>query len=147
MIFKICNNGRAVLLTRDPVIIGESIEIVFEGIGEGYTAVFSIGDAVYYRPIKEGRCVLWRDSFVEGAIIATIVKDDEVRPSYVCDELYATCGSGAVVLSGNFLEYDKLLTELREEMDIHRADNELFKAQLMQFREEFDRIMKGYEVL
>jgi hypothetical protein len=61
--------------------------------------------------------------------------------------MYAVVNGEETCVSGNFLEYDKLLAEQRCEIDELREDNALFKSQLLQFRDEFDEIYKGYKVL
>lgn len=147
MLYKICNNGRAVLVTREPQFVDGELVLEFDGADEGYVAIAQIRDKKYYRNIREGRCAFAANLFKTGPVGITVVKDDELRPIYECDGLYALCREGVVVIEGNTLEYDKLLAEQRVEIDELRADNAEFKAELLQFREEFDRIYKGYEVL
>lgn len=147
MLYKICNNGRAVLVTREPIMIGDALKLQFDEIEDGYTAIFTTGGHVYYRGITNGECQLEATKISAGVIYLVIVKNDETRPTYICDQLYATVGKDDVCVCGNILEYDTLLRDLRVENDELREDMALFKSQLLQFREEFDEIMKGYNVL
>lgn len=147
MLYRICNNGRAVLVTREPQFVDAELVLEFDDTPEGYVAIVHIGDKKYYRNIREGRCSIAKSLLKSGPIKVTVVKDDELRPIYEGDELYALCREGVVVIEGNTLEYDRLLTEQRCEIDELREDNAEFKAQLLQFREEFDRLYKGYQVL
>ena len=147
MLYKICNNGRAVLVTREPRFIENALTVEFDGADEEFTAIFGIGREHYYRSIKSGRCELEVKKIKNGVITLTVVKDSETKLTYVCDEMYAVVNEEETCVSGNFLEYDKLLAEQRCEIDELREDNVLFKSQLLQFREEFDAIYKGYKVL
>ena len=147
MLYKICNNGRAVLVTREPQFVDEELVLEFNDTPEGYVAIVQIGDKKYYRNIREGRCSIAKSLLKSGPVKVTVVKDDELRPVYEGDELYALCREGVVVIEGNTLEYDRLLAEQRCEIDELREDNAEFKAELLQFREEFDRLYKGYQVL
>ena len=147
MLYKICNNGRGVLVTREPQFVDGELVLEFDGADEGYVAILQTGDKKYYRNIREGRCAYAANLIKTGAVTVTVVKDDELRPVYECDGLYALCREGVLVIEGNTLEYDRLLAEQRVEIDELREDNALFKKELLQFRYEFDAIYKGYEVL
>ena len=147
MLYKICNNGRAVLVTREPIMIGDALKLQFDKIEDGYTAIFTTGGRNYYRGITNGECLLEKEKISAGVIYLIVVKNDETRPTYICDQLYATVGKDDVCVCGNILEYDTLLRDLRVENNELREDMALFKSQLLQFREEFDEIMKGYNVL
>ena len=147
MLYKICNNGRAVLVTREPCFVENLLEIGFDGCDEGCTAIFTVGDKKYYRPIKDGTCSIEAAKLTGGAIKLVVIEDDATDPTYVCDELWVVHGGDGVYVSGNFLEYDKLLAEQRCEIDNLRADNAEFKKELATFREEFDRLYKGYQVI
>lgn len=147
MLYRICNNGRAVLLTREPQFVDSELSLEFDTLDSGYVAIFRIYDKKYYRNIREGRCSIAASLLKTGPVGVTVVKDDELEPVYEGDELYALCREGVVVIEGNTLEYDRLLAEQRCEIDELRADNAEFKAELLQFREEFDRLYKGYQVL
>jgi uncharacterized protein YacL (UPF0231 family) len=136
-----------VLVTREPRFIENALMVEFDGADEGFTAIFGIGREHYYRSIKKRKCELEVEKIKNGVITLTVVKDSETKPTYVCDEMYAVVNGEEICVSGNFLEYDKLLAEQRCEIDELRADNALFKAELLQFRDEFDEIYKGYKVL
>lgn len=147
MLYRICNNGRAVLVTREPCFFENLLEIGFDGCDEGCTAILTAGDKKYYRPIKDGECSIETAKLSEGALKLAVVEDDSTEPTYVCDELWIVRGGEGIYVSGNFLEYDKLLAEQRCEIDELRADNAEFKKELATFREEFDRLYKGYQVI
>ena len=147
MLYKICNNGRAVLITRAGAFVDEALTVSFDEIDEGYTAIFSLGSKKYYRKIAHGECALEKKHIEKGPIGISVLKDNETQPTYICDELYAVCRSREVCVSGNNLEYDRLLAEQRCEIDELRAYNAAFKAELQYFREEFERVYEGYKIL
>ena len=102
MLYKICNNGRAVLVTREPIMIGDALKLQFDEIEDGYTAIFTTGGRNYYRSITNGECLLEKEKISAGVIYLIVVKNDETRPTYICDQLYATVGKDDVCVCGIF---------------------------------------------
>ncbi len=145
--YRLCDNGRGVLMTREPVLIEGELKLELEGVIDGYTAVIRSGESVFYRPVKDGSCEIDASKLASGAVQISLAKDDEVKPTWTLDELYSVCAGNVAVVSGNTLEYDRLLSEQRVEMDALRADMLLFKAELEQFRKDFDAVYKGYEII
>lgn len=147
MLYRVCNNGRAVLLTREIKMLEGDLQIRFEGEIDGYTAVIKNGTGVYYRPIIKGVAVLPKKHICAGPVMITIIKDDKAEIAWICDELYAATREGSVAIAGNTLEYDKLLAEQRAEMDELRVQMKEFKAELLQFRQDFDEVYAGTEII
>lgn len=147
MTYRLCKNGRGVLMTREPIMITGALELLFEGVDEGYTAVIKTGEKVYYRSIHEGKCELEAEKILPGVISIFVAFDKTINPTWILDELYATCGCGAIAVSGNCLEYDKLLAEQRAEMDELRVKMSEFAAALEQFRLDFDEVYADTDIL
>ena len=147
MLYKICNNERAVLITRELQMLDESLFVEFEGIEDGFTAVIKNGEGVYYRPISNGSAVLMADLIKTGVIQIAVVKNDETKPRWICDELYAIAKYGNVAIAGNTLEYDKILAELRIENDEFRTRMMEYEKELKSLRQHYEEIYAGYEQL
>ena len=147
MLYRLCTNGRGVLITRELQFIDGFLAIEFDSITDGYTAVIQSGDKVFYRPVTAGRCYLEQQKIAEGVIKIAIRKDDEVDPTWILDELYAATKDNCVAVTGNTLEYDRLLAEQRAEMDELRVQMREFKAELEQFRQDFDEVYAGTEII
>lgn len=147
MLYKLCTNGRGVLMTRELCFIDKLLVLEFDSITDGYTAVIQNGDKVFYRPVREGRCDLDEGKLADGVIKIAVRKDDEVNPSWILDELYAATKDNCVAVTGNTLEYDRLLAEQRAEMDELRVQMREFKAELEQFRQDFDEVYAGTEII
>ncbi len=147
MRYRLCNNGKGVLITREASILGGALVLEFDSIDNGYTVVIKNGEHVFYRSVKDGSCELEASKISGGVLQLSVIKNDEVNPTWTLDELYAVRKGNVVAISGNTLEYDKLLAEQRAEMDELRADMLVFKAELEQFRKEFNAVYKGYEII
>ncbi len=147
MRYRLCTNGQAVLLTRELRMLDEDLCIELEGVESGYTVIIKSGENTFYRPVIEGVAILAKKHICPGVLELMVVKDDEAKLVYTCDELYSVAKDGYVAICGNTLEYDKLLTEMRAEMDGLRAQMREFKAELLQFRDDFDDIYAGTEII
>lgn len=147
MLYRLCTNGRGVLITRELQFIDGLLVIEFDSITDGYTAVVQNGKNVLYRPIREGRCDVEESKLTDGVVKIAVVKDNEVNPSWILDELYAASKDNCVAITGNTLEYDRLLAEQRAEMDELRVQMREFKAELEQFRRDFDEVYAGTEII
>ena len=147
MHYRLCNNGRAVLVTREPVIVTNSMRIYFDNIEDGYTAVVTTESGVFYRPIVGGFCEVRRDSFVRGAIKLTVIRDEDMKPYYLCDELFCVISGEMLVVTANYYEQDRLLSDLRVENNELRDKLADFEARLLHFEKEFERIYAGYDLL
>ena len=52
MLYRLCNNGRAILLDRQFKIIEDKLRVEIDETNDLYTAVIKIGNKIYYRTIK-----------------------------------------------------------------------------------------------
>lgn len=147
MTYRLCKNGRGVLMTREPIMITGALELEFIGASEDHTAVIKNGENVYYRNIHAGKCELEAEKILPGVIQIYIISDNAANPECVLDELFATCGDSEIAICGNTLEYDKLLTEQRLEMEELRSEICLFRSELDQFRREFDEVYADTDIL
>ena len=147
MLYRLCSNGSGVLVTREMQFIEGLLLLDFDSIIDGYTAIIQNGKNVYYRPIREGRCDIEEGKLVGGVAKISVIKDDEVNPTWILDELYVSRSGNCVVVSGNTLEIDRLLAEQRVEMDELRIQMQEFLKELQQFRSDFDEVYAGTEVI
>lgn len=147
MKYRLCNNGRGVLMTREPVMLEGSLKVELETPICECTAIIKSGDKEYYRPIREGVFELDARKILPGVMQIKVIKNDAVNPTWTLDELYAVCKGDCVAVCGNTLEYDRLLAEQRVEMDELREGMRAFKAELEQFRRDFDEVYADADIL
>ena len=148
MRYRLCNNGRGVLITREPIMLEATLKVELETpLEEEYTAIIKSGDKEYYRPIREGVFELDARRILPGVMQIKVIKNGAVNPTWTLDELYAVCKGNCVAVSGNTLEYDRLLAEQRAEMDELRETMREFEKRLIGLREDFDANYKGRQII
>lgn len=147
MLYRLCNKDKGLLMTREPIVPDEILNIEFDGVESGYTAVLMQGEKSLYRPITNGTCEVETSALVPGELKLTVINDEHSEPRYACDEMYVVKRDNVTVVLANMLEYDRLLVELRAEAEEQRVELEGFRVELERFRTEFDRIYAGYAVL
>lgn len=147
MKYRLCNNGRGVLMTREPVMLEGSLKVELETPICECTAIIKSGDKEYYRPIREGVFELDARKILPGVMQIKVIKNDAVNPTWTLDELYAVCKGDCVAVCGNTLEYDRLLAEQRAEMEELRETMREFEKRLIGLREDFDANYKGRQII
>lgn len=147
MFFRLCNNGRAILETREFIILDDKLSLSITEDDAMYTAIIKSGDKTYYRTFSNGTADLERSFIVPGVIEVKIIKNDGVKPFWICDELYAARKGDTVVVGGNVLEYDKLLNELRLENNNFRDRIADLENKLFVLSKHYEEIYAGYENL
>ena len=147
MLYRLCNNGRAILLDRGFKIIKENLVLEIPERDELYTAIIKTGDKTYYRTFVEGVAELGKEFIQPGTIKVSMIKNDKVQPAWIGDELYAETDDQAVVVGANTLEYDTLLNELRVENDVYRERMTELENKINKLSKHYDDIYAGYEIL
>ena len=147
MFFRLCNNGRAILETREFIILDDKLSISITEDDAMYTAIIKSGDKTYYRTFSNGTADLEGKFIVPGVVEVKIIKNDGVKPFWTCDELYAARKGDTVVVGGNVLEYDKLLNELRLENNNFRDRIADLENKLAELSKHYEEIYAGYENL
>lgn len=147
MKYRLCTNGRGVLLTREIVMLEGNLVLELDGETEGYTVVIKSGENVCYRSITGGIATLDKKHICSGPIHIFIIKDGEFKRTWTCDGLYAVVKDEQVAIGGNMLEYDQLLTDLRIENEDFRVRMKEQEAELAELRQHYDEIYEGYENL
>ena len=147
MLYRLCNNGRAILLDRGFKIIGDNLVLEISETDELHTAIIKTGDKTYYRTFINGVAELGKELIQPGAIKVNIIKNNEVQPTWIGDELYAERDGQAVVVGANTLEYDTLLNELRIENDVYRNRMTELEDKINKLSKHYDEIYAGYEIL
>ncbi len=147
MFYKLCSNGRAILEKREPVILDNELVITLDVNDNNYTAVITMADNTYYRAFENGIAKLEIRYITAGVIKINIIKNDEIKPFWVCDELAAIRKGDVVVVGANVLEYDKLLNELRIENDKMAKRVMQIEKDLAELAHHYEEIYEGYEQL
>ena len=147
MLFRLCNNGKGILLTREFKIITDFLVLEIPERDELHTAVIKIGEKTYYRTFEDGKAELSKEFIQTGVITINIIKNEQIQPTWVCDELYAERNGDVVVVGANTLQFDNLLNELRVENDVCREKISELEEMIGELSRHYDEIYAGYEIL
>lgn len=147
MQYRLCNNGKAILLNREFKILDKMLQIKIDESTGIYTAVIKMGKKIYYRTIMDGITGLEKRLITPGVISVSIIKNDGIRPVWVCDEMYADVKDQTVVIGGNTIQYDTLLNELRVENDVFRERISVLENKIDELSRHYEEIYAGYENL
>ena len=147
MLYRLCNNGKGILMTREFKIITDFLNLEIPEKDELYTAIIKIGDRTYYRTFVDGVAVLGKEFIQTGVISVNIIINDHIQPTWVCDELYAERNGDVVVVGANTLQFENLLNELRVENDVSREKMTQLENKINELSRHYDEIYAGYEIL
>ena len=147
MLYKLCSNGRAILNNREFEILDDKLTLSIVEDDAMYTAIITSGDKTYYRPFVKGIAELENRYISQGVIDIVIIRNDKTRPSWVCDELLAKVKDGVVVVGGNTLEYDDLLTSLRLDNENTLNKSAQLEEKLKELSDHYDEVFAGYKLI
>lgn len=147
MLYKLCNNGRAILWDRSFKIVENKLKIEIDETEGLYTAVIKTGNKTYYKTITNGVTELEKEHILPGVVKVSIIKNDQIKPSWECDELFADVKDKMVVVGGNNLQYDTLLNELRAENNVCRKRISELELKVNELTKHYEEIYEGYEIL
>jgi hypothetical protein len=150
MTYKLLDNERAVLLTRQPEIVyNEELYIEFSDAPSDCTAVFENRDIQLYRTLKDNACAVPLDK-LDGIVKVTVVKiDGSARPpKWICEEFKIDkLTQGGVLIAPNDMNLPQNVCELRIENQKLRQMYLELKKEMEQLHSMLTNIMEGYDFL
>lgn len=157
MIYRIFSNGRGVITSREEEVVRDKIVFCFERAPKHATAIVTFDDGTsYYRELHDGNCSITKKN-IEGHIgVALAILNGETPVArWECERIKVEqrC-DGSVALSPDYADLPEKFALLQMELEEERLltkslieNIDEFKKEIRQFREEFDRLYKGYQVI
>ena len=75
MTIKLLGNGNGIITTRTPEIIGDVLELVFDGAASDQIAVISSSGEVFYRALDDGKCIVKSEHLSDEVHFSVMSKD------------------------------------------------------------------------
>ena len=146
--YKLLDNHKGVILTRQPHIAADELSFSFEGAPSDATAIFEIqnGDC-YYRSLSNGRCSLPLSN-VSGEVKVTVaLLNGETPPRrWLCEEFKADKQrNGGTLIAPNDMNLPQTVVALQlENQEIRQLFTNL-KEQYDKLNAKLEKIMEGYD--
>lgn len=149
MVYRIFNNERGVITSREPITLSGDIPFLFEGAPEGATAIITNQDGTsYYRELVDRRCSV-PSKHLNGCVSVGLALMNGKTPTsrWSCEGIKVIRQSGDVVLiMPDDGDIPKTVTMMRVELDEVRRENQKLKSEQDALRREFEALKKGYNL-
>ena len=150
MTYKIFNNGRGVITSREPELVSGDLEFLFNGAPEGATAIIIAQNGTsYYRELKERRCSV-PSKYFEGSVeVGVAVMNGKIPTDrWSCEGLRAIKQPGGqVLILPDDGDIPGIMAMMRVEMDELRQENKKLKEAQAALRRDFETIKQGYNLI
>ena len=149
MRYKLLNNGAGVIVSRCAEVIRSDIEIAFEGVPDGATAVFTVAGMSYYREINNGTCRL-EFNLIGGEIgLIVAVMDGKVgSPRFTCEGILANkLADGSVLVVPSDGDLPGVVSRLCIENHNLREKNDELEKRIGELEKNFTKLFEGYDII
>jgi hypothetical protein len=147
--YKLLDNQKGVILTRQPLIAEDELYFSFEGaLHDDATAIFEIknGDC-YYRSLSNGRCSLSLSNICGEVKVTVALLNGETPPRrWLCEEFKADKQrNGGTLISPNDMNLPQTVVALQLENQEIRQSFTKMEKQYDELRTTLEKIMEGYD--
>ena len=149
MIFRLLSNGKGVITSRQPKVVKENAAFLFNGAPEGATVVFAPKGTTYYRTLQEGRCNI-PAKYLEGeiSVVVTVNEKGKAKKRIPCESIKAEkLSDGSVLIAPDDSDLAEEFASMCVEVDKLREEMRVFRAELEQFRRDFDEVYADADIL
>lgn len=141
MKWKILKIGRGVLIERTIKAIEATVRFEFEGIDEGYTAIFKREDGLKeYSAVTEGFCNANGAFFKNGSTFRVAVSKFKGDKPILCESIKRINCEGA-----SFIVPDD--NDIPSEMANVLVENDDIRSQMSEMRKKFEELLARVEEL
>ena len=149
MEYKLLDNKKGLLLTRQPEIIQQHLLITFSGAPENATAIFENGNGdSLYRLLQDNTCSL-PARFLEGDIKVsiTILDTSHKPPIWRCEEIKTQKQNTGVLVSPNDMNLPQQMIEIQLEQQKITDTIGILTGQLLEFDKKLKKLLDGYDII
>jgi hypothetical protein len=149
MIYRIFNNARGVIVSREAQTLSGDIPFRFEGAPEGATAIITNQDGTsYYRELENRECSI-PSKYLNGCVSVSIALMNGKIPTsrWSCEGIKVIRQQGDVVLvMPDDGDIPGTMAMLQVELDELRKKNLALESRFADLKREFDNLKKGYNL-
>lgn len=148
MEYKLLDNGKGLILTRQPEIVQRHLFITFSGAPKNATAIFEKvdGDSLY-RQLQDDTCGL-PAHFLDGDIkvSVTILDGSSNAPKWRCEEIKAQKQESGVLVCPNDMNIPIQMVEIQlEQQKINENINKLVEN-YSELNKKLEKLLEGYDI-
>ena len=143
MTIKLLGNGNGIITTRTPEIIGDVLELEFDGAADDMDAVISSSGKVHYRALGEGRCLVKTEHLTDEVSLSVISKDKRLR--FKCEKVKCKkLPDGKVLVYPDDVDFAEDYLRVKIELDdLYRKYGALL-IKIGNLEKTFNNMMEGY---
>lgn len=149
MIYKIFNNARGVIISREGQTLSGDIPFRFEGSPEGATAIITNQDGTsYYRELVNCECSV-PSKYLNGCVSVSLALMNGKIPTsrWSCEGIRVIRQPGDVVLVlPDDGDIPGTMAMMQVELDELRERNVALESRFTDLKREFDNLKKGYNL-
>jgi hypothetical protein len=148
MIYRIFNNARGVIVSREAQTLSGDIPFRFEGAPEGATAIITNRDGTsYYRELVRCECSVPSKYFNGCVSVSLALMNGKIPTSrWSCEGIKVIRQQGDVVLvMPDDGDIPGTMAMLQVELDEVRKKNLALESRFADLKREFDNLKKGYD--
>lgn len=149
MVYRIFNNERGVITSREPITLSGDIPFRFEGAPEGATAIITNQDGTsYYRELVNCECSV-PSKYLNGCVSVSLALMNGKIPTsrWSCEGIKVIRQPGDVVLiMPDDGDIPGTMAMMQVELDELRTENKRLKESQDALKKEFESLKKGYNL-
>lgn len=150
MIYRIFNNARGVIISREGHLLSGDIPFRFEGSPEGATAIITNQDGTsYYRELVSCECSVPSKYFNGCVSVSLALMNGKIPTSrWSCEGIRVIRQPGDVVLVlPDDGDIPGTMAMMQVELDEIRRENQKLKSEQDALRREFEALKQGYNLV
>ena len=148
MEYKLLDNGKGLILTRQPEIVQRHLFITFSGAPKNATAIFEKvdGDSLY-RQLQDDTCGL-PAHFLDGNIkvSVTVLDGNSNAPKWRCEEIKASKQQGGVLACPNDMNIPMQMVEIQLEQQKIKGEIEKLAENYSELNKKLEKLLEGYDI-
>jgi hypothetical protein len=150
MIYRIFNNARGVIVSREAQTLSGDIPFHFEGAPEGATAIITNQDGTsYYRALENRECSV-PSKYLNGCVSVGLAVMNGKVPTrrWSCEGIRVIRQSGdAVLVLPDDGDLPGTIAMMRVEIDELREKNSVLEKKIEELYDAFEKIKEGYNLV
>lgn len=150
MEYKLLNNGDGIIVTREPELVSDMLNISFTGAPENATAIFERRDGESaYRALSDGLCGIGSD-WLNGSIkVMVAVLDGSMQSQrWFCEGIRVQrLRDGSVLLYPDDIDTQRKIAKLQEEVSDLKAAKKELSDKYAELEKKFDKLLQGYDIV
>lgn len=149
MEYRLLDNGKGVMLTRQPEFISGDLYITFADAPAGATVIFENGkkDSIY-RTLSDGVCSV-PEAFLTGdvRVVVTLLDGTANAPKWTCEGIKTSQTKGGLLVCPNDGDIPRQIAEIQIAQQEIRNDIKTLSDKYSGLETKLNKLLEGYDVV